>query len=161
MTVHSILTYTLTKLINLCIYFKLSALPMEFLVFFFIKGQSTTYTINVIPLDNSRTSLQQFLSQMSYPYVFLNAPGQQLKLFRENRAAYRGSSYCLLCSSVARGGKDSTAETLSHSCFPVQCLISSCLRLRSPQACTRQAGYSREPVLQFSLNQRSGCQDSG
>ena len=34
MTVHSILTHTLTKLINLCIYLKLSALPMEFLVFF-------------------------------------------------------------------------------------------------------------------------------
>ena len=97
---------------------------------------------------------------MSYPYVFLNAPGQQLKLFRENRAAYRGSSYCLLCSSVARGGKDSTAETLSHSCFPVQCLISSCLRLRSPQACTHQAGYSREPVLQFSMNPVTRIADS-
>ena len=64
------------------------------------------------------TSLQQFLSQMSYPYVFLNTPGQKVKLFRENRAAYRSSRYCLLCSSVARGGKDSTAETLSQPLLP-------------------------------------------
>ena len=55
---------------------------------------------------------------MTYPYVFLNTPGQKVKLFRENRAAYRSSRYCLLCSSVARGGKDSTAETLSQPLLP-------------------------------------------
>lgn len=160
MTVHSILTHTLTKLINLCIYLKLSALPMELLVFFFIKGQSTTYTINVIPLDNSRTSPAISVSNV-LPLYFLECTRSATETLQGEQGSLRGSSYCLLCSSVARGGKDSTAETLSHPCFPMQCLISSCLRLRSPQACTPQAGYSREPVLQFSLNQRSGSQDSG
>ena len=107
---------THTKLMNFCIYLISSSYGV--ISFFPANTSLPLNTINVIPLANSRTSLQQFLSQTSYPYVFLNTPGQKVKLFRENRAAYRSRRYCLLCSSVARSGKDSTAETLSQPLLP-------------------------------------------
>lgn len=52
------------------------------------------------------------------PLCFLEHTWSESETLQGEQAAYRSSRYCLLCSSVARGGKDSTAETLSQPLLP-------------------------------------------
>lgn len=117
MTVHSILTHTLTKLINLCIYLKLSALPMELLVFFFIKGQSTTYTINVIPLDNSRTSPAISVSNV-LPLYFLECTRSAIETLQGEQGSLQGQQLLPSLQLGSQGWKRQHSRNLKSPLLP-------------------------------------------